>query len=81
MTKKALYFLQEICGSEQREHHSRRESKSLRIFCQKKERPQDPQSKIEKEEKKEGEMLHLGSLQFMTLPRFGSKTTNFHLYV
>ena len=81
MTKKALYLLQKICGPEQREHHSRRESKSLRIFCQKKERPQDLQTNIEKEEKKEGEMLHSGSFRFMILPRFGSKTTNFHLYV
>ena len=52
MSKKALYLLQEICGPEQREHHSRGESKSLRIFYQKKEIPLDPQTKIEKKKRK-----------------------------
>ena len=71
MSKKALHLLQEICGPEQKGHHGRRESRSLQIFCQNKERPQDNQTKIEKEKRKRGN-VRFGSIRFMTLPRFGS---------
>ena len=71
MIKKKLYLLQETCRSDQREHHNRRKFKSPQNFYQK-EQPQEPQTRTEKEEKKEGEMLQSGSFRFMTLPSFGS---------
>ena len=64
MTKRRLYLLQETCGPEQREHQCRRLFKSLRIFCQKKECPQDPQTRSKKEKRKRGKCfirVHSGS--------------------
>ena len=70
-------MLQETRGPERKERCSRRKSKSPQIFYQKKIHPQDPQTRIEKEKKKEGEMLYSGSFRFMTLPSFGLKNFSF----
>ena len=74
-------MLQEICGPEQKEHHSRRKFRSPQTSYQKtyqkRKHPQDLQTKTEQEKKKEGEMLYWGSFRFMTLPSFGVK--NFSL--
>ena len=72
-----MYLLQETCGHEQKEHHSRRKSRSPQTSYQRRKQPQDHQTETEQEKKKEGEMLYSGSFRFMTLPSFGSK--NFSL--
>ena len=72
-------MLQETCGPEQKEHHSRRKFRSPRTSYQKKKHPQDIQTKTEKEEKKEGKKLYSGSLRFMTLPSFILKNFSLRL--
>ena len=55
-----MYLLQENCGPEQKEHHSRRKSRSPQTSYQRRKQPQDPQTETEQEKKKEGEMLYSG---------------------
>ena len=73
------YLLQETCGSEQKEKHSRRESRSLQTSYRKKKGPQDPQTKIEKAKRKRGKCY----IRFNPVPDLAEIrfTTNFHLCV